>query len=275
MRGLNVNELGGETIASVGSRSWKVKDEKACIQTTNTGESLPKKLGRTYFSFDRVFDEYATTKEVYEESSSDLVKSFVKGVSGSIVAYGQTGSGKTYTMQGEGSIKEGAAGKNGVIQMVVQDIFSELANFPISAFLIRLSVIEVYNDEIRDLLNDSSQKKVTTRYDSKLGLSVDSSEEFVTDYPGMIDLFNIADSKRIVRRTEMNDMSSRSHAIYRITLEKKDLDINVDEGKDDEAVQVSTLNILDLAGFDSVQTVQKSAKNLNETQKEGININKR
>ena len=107
------------------------------------------------------------------------------------------------------------------------------------------------------------------------GLSVDSSEEFVTDYPGMIDLFNIADSKRIVRRTEMNDMSSRSHAIYRITLEKKDLDINVDEGKDDEAVQVSTLNILDLAGFDSVQTVQTSAKNLNETQKEGININKR
>ncbi len=271
LRGLNSIELGGEvskfSVTSVGSRSWKVKDEKTCVQTTNTGESLPKKLGRTFFSFDKVFDEYASTKEVYDESSGELVRSFVKGVSGSIVAYGQTGSGKTYTMQGQGSIKEGADGKNGVIQMIARDVFLELAKFHLSAFLVRLSVVEIYQDEIRDLLSDSSQQKVSTR-----GLSVDTIEEFASDYSGMIDLLNIADSKRIKRKTDMNEMSSRSHMMYRITLEKKDLEMNNGEGKVEEAVQVSTLNILDLAGFDSNN---KRGKHLNVAEKESKHINKR
>jgi len=77
MRGLNANESQmGTSILDVGSRSWKVKGNKTCVQTTNTGESLPEKIGRTIFSYDRVFDEYASTEEIYEESSRELVKSF-------------------------------------------------------------------------------------------------------------------------------------------------------------------------------------------------------
>ena len=272
MRGLNANESQmGTSILDVGSRSWKVKGNKTCVQTTNTGESLPAKIGRTIFSYDRVFDEYASTEEIYEESSRELVKSFVKGVSGSILAYGQSSSGKTYTMQGESSIKEGSASQNGVIQMIVRDIFSELTSFPISAFLIRLSMIEVYNEEIRDLLSTSGDQKIITRYDPKIGLSVDSVEKLVTDYASMINLFSIADEKRVVRNTEMNEKSSRSHVIYRITLERKDLNI-IDGDSADEAVQVSTLNIMDLAGFG---TVGRKPKQLDDVQKEGISINKR
>jgi len=173
-------------------------------------------------------------------------------------------------MQGESSIKEGSESQNGVIQMIIRDIFSELTNFPISAFLIRLSMIEVYNEEIRDLLSTSGDKKIITRYDPKFGLSVDSVEKLVTDYASMIDLFSIADEKRVVRNTEMNEKSSRSHVIYRITLEKKDLNI-IDGDSADEAVQVSTLNIMDLAGFG---TVGRKPKHLDDVQKESISINK-
>ena len=105
MRGLNQHEMGKPTKAGkksrqsiASSRSWKVKDDKSCAQTTNTGESLPRKEGRTHFTYDRVFDEHASTREVFDESARDIVNSFVNGISGSLIAYGQTGSGKTFTM---------------------------------------------------------------------------------------------------------------------------------------------------------------------------------
>lgn len=275
LRGLKAHELnnvkGGKfSITSIGSRSWKVKDRHTCVQTTNTGESLPKKIGRTHFSYDKVFDEYASTREVYENAGRQLVKRFVEGISGSLLVYGQTSAGKTHTMQGQGSIKEGSARKEGVIHMTVQDIFRELSNHQSSAFLIRVSVIEVYNEEIRDLLKDSRDNKVTTRYDSKMGLSIDSAEEFVTDYSSMIDFFSVADRNRVVKRVGENERSSRSHTMYKITLEKRD--IGVIGEHEEGTVQISTLNLIDLAGSDTV----RGGKNLlDETQKEGSNINKR
>jgi len=283
MRGLNTYELGSEiqgkfSSADIGARSWKFKGKNTCVQTTNTGESLPKKVGRTHFIFDRVFDEYASTKEIYEKSSRDIVKNCVGGISGSIIAYGQTGAGKTYTMQGDGSFKEGALKNEGVIHMAIQDLFSELAEYPNSAFLLRLSVIEVYNEEIRDLLNPS-KKAVTTRYDSKLGLFVLSKEEFVIDYNRMIELLSIADANRMVSSTGMNERSSRSHTVYKITIERKDVldrsagPVDLSEVEEDgEPIHVSTLNFVDLAGSDTVRRIDKSDDDI---QKEGSNINKR
>ena len=280
MRGLNQHEMGkptkagkysGQSIAS--SRSWKVKDDKSCAQTTNTGESLPRKEGRTHFTYDRVFDEHASTREVFDESAREIVNSFVNGISGSLIAYGQTGSGKTFTMQGKGSLKDGAAQTEGVIHMTARTLFEELAKQQSSTFLIRVSAIEVYNEEIRDLLVTSDEhRKVSTRYDSKLGCIVESTEKFVNNYEEMIGVFSIADKNRIMKKTGMNDRSSRSHTMNKIILEKKDVGSGGSayeiEFSEDESIQVSTLNLVDLAGSDTV--IRNS-----EAQKEGSNINKR
>lgn len=274
MRGLNQYELGTEVKGKVSikngiARSWKVKEHRSCVQTTNTGESLPRKEGRTCFTYDKVFDEHASTKEVFDESASDIITSFVNGISGSIIAYGQTASGKTYTMQGKGSLKDGAVENTGVIQMAIQALFEGLAKQQSSVFLLRAAVIEVHNEEIKDLLLPSDeQRKVTTRYDSKAGIVMDATEIFVTDYSSMIDLFSLADENRTVRKTEMNDRSSRSHMMIKITLEKK----HIDDSDGEEKIQVSTMNLVDLAGSDTVMT---KARNQDEAQKEGSNINKR
>ena len=281
MRGLNALELGTDkeggkfSNSIIGSKSWKVKGENICVQTTNTGESLPKKVGRTYFKYDRVFDEDASTREVYEEGGRHLVHSFVDGISGSLIVFGQTSAGKTYTMQGKGSVMEGAALKEGIIHMAIQDLFSALATRPNSAFLLRVSAIEVYNEEVRDLLSPSQGKKAESRYDSKMGMSVDTVEEFATDFDSMIDLIDTAEKNRVVKSTKMNNKSSRSHVVFKIKLEKKDIadpTTDPDNNEDLDVVQISTLNLVDLAGSD---TISRSEKYHDDTQKEARNINKR
>lgn len=253
---------------------WKMKDSKTCVQTTNTGEPLPRKDGRTYFKFDHVFGEQATNKEVYDVTTAHIVKDFVKGVSGSVICYGQTGSGKSYTVQGKGTINEGIAGGYGLLHLSIQSIFQEIATFPESYFLLRVSVIEVYNEEIRDLLDPEfdKDKKVYTVYDSKGGLSIDSTEEFVKNVDDVYKVLTLVDEHKVVKKTDMNAKSSRSHVVYKFVLEKKE-----DDESKVGAVQVSTFNLVDLAGSDTNKRklLKKSSSEENEIKKEGSSINKR
>eukprot|EP00554_Chaetoceros_debilis_P012820 CAMPEP_0194126482 /NCGR_PEP_ID=MMETSP0150-20130528/60012_1 /TAXON_ID=122233 /ORGANISM="Chaetoceros debilis, Strain MM31A-1" /LENGTH=1592 /DNA_ID=CAMNT_0038820343 /DNA_START=79 /DNA_END=4854 /DNA_ORIENTATION=- len=262
-----------------GRKSWKVEAPHAVVQTVNEGgQSIPKNHpGKTHFTFNNVFDENASTKEVYEESSRDIIESFVNGISGNIITYGQTSAGKTYTMQGDNSIKYGAMkGQGGIIQMAARDIFVEIAKHSNCLFLFRVSIIEVYNEDIRDLLADSpDDADIITRYDPKLGLFVDAIEEYPTDYVGLIQTLSKADKNRKVRSTGMNERSSRSHTMFRIILEQKPMDnIPIDFKKfaeDGQPIQISTLNLIDLAGSDTILRFQRLD---NDTTREGQGINK-
>lgn len=253
-----------------------MENDKSCVQTTNTGESLPRKNGKTHFTFDRVFDENTTTEEVYEHSCRDLVKDFVSGVSGSVILYGQTGTGKTYTMQGTGKLRDGQAGTEGIIHMAIRDLFKGLSKHMDCCFLLRMSAIEIYNEEVRDLLLSPGQRsKVTTRYDSNTGLNVETNERFFTSMDKVIEALTIVDENRVCKETEMNKRSSRSHVVFRLVLEK----MTGHEGlkcqnllKDEKSVQVSTLSLIDLAGSDPYKL--NSSKG-NDISKEGSNINKR
>ena len=280
MRPLNQNEGSHQ-------RVWKVLPKYSSVtQTSRTGQPLPERVsGRTFFTFDKTFGEAVSTAEVYDSVAKDIVTSVVVGLNGTIFAYGQTSSGKTYTMQGSGSIKEGSMGSGGVVHMAAIDIFNNISQHQDRIFLVRASFLEIYNEEVRDLLSDNSPT-LQIREDPRRGVFVQSREEIVTNFETLLGILCQGESNRAFASTAMNERSSRSHTIFRITIEsrKKGIspfvnrvdsdDENIKENvepDDDGAVLISTLNLVDLAGSESVRHTGATG----ERQKEGGMINTR
>jgi centromeric protein E len=275
MRPLNAKEENA-------SRVWRVLPQyNSVAQTTSTGQPLPERVnGRTFFTFDKTFGEDANNVGVYENVAKGIVESVVTGLNGTIFAYGQTSSGKTYTMQGSGSIEEGYSnGGGGVVHMAANDIFAHVTNTPDRIFLIRASFIEIYNEEVRDLLGDNAVLAV--REDPRRGVFVNAVEEIVTDFESLLRVLFSGEKNRAVAATGMNERSSRSHTIFRITIESRQKSEESDENDmsasnsslscDDGAVLISTLNLVDLAGSESVRHTGSTG----ERQKEGGKINQR
>lgn len=273
------------------NRVWKVLPKYSSVtQTTRTGQPLPERVsGRTFFTFDKTFNESVSTTEVYDCVAKDIVSSVVSGLNGTIFAYGQTSSGKTYTMQGAGSIKEGSASGGGIVHMAASDIFNNISKAQDRIFLVRASFLEIYNEEVRDLLSSNSPT-LQIREDPRRGVFVQSKEEIVTDFETLLGILFQGESNRAFASTAMNERSSRSHTIFRITIEsrkkssvdtedgseEKDEDDD-DDGKEnfgsesDGAVLISTLNLVDLAGSESVRHTGATG----DRQKEGGMINTR
>lgn len=271
------------------ARIWRVSQKKNFItQCTRDGKPLQNRItGKTFFQFDKTFNEKASTHDVYEGVAQNIVESVVNGLNGTIFAYGQTSSGKTYTMQGSGTIEEGHGSTGGgVVHMAARDIFSQIKNHPERSFLFRVSFIEIYNEEVKDLLANGNDKVLKIREDSKRGVFVDAKEVYVTDVESLLGVLFAGEKHRAFASTGMNDHSSRSHTIFRLTVESKqrkeaaddnssDDDNSVeslsDEDGQDEAVRISTLNLVDLAGSESVRHTGATGDRL----KEGAAINQR
>lgn len=273
MRPLNKNE--GDR-----QRIWKVLPKYNSItQTTNSGKPLGERVtGRTFFTFDKVFGEDVNTEAIYNNVAKGIISSVVSGLNGTIFAYGQTSSGKTYTMQGSGSIEDGASNSGGgVVHMAANDIFSHIKSQPDRIFLVRASFLEIYNEEVRDLLSNSNQT-LPIREDPRRGVFVQSQEEIVTDFESLLRILFRGEKSRQVASTGMNERSSRSHTIFRITIESREREVEGDAESEDEndvaaggAVRISTLNLVDLAGSESVRHTGATG----ERQKEGGMINQR
>ena len=270
-----LNQIEGDKL-----RVWKVLPKYASVtQTTRNGKALPERVtGRTFFTFDKVFGEDASTGYVYDNVAKNIVSSVVSGLNGTIFAYGQTSSGKTYTMQGSGSIEEGSAQGGGIVHMAAKDIFSQIEQSPDRMFLVRASFLEIYNEEVKDLLSGSN-RTLQIREDPRRGVFVQSVEEIVTDFKSLLKLLFQGEKSRAFAATAMNERSSRSHTIFRITIESREKGFEDDEDVTDEnrppsgdgAVRVSTLNLVDLAGSESVRHTGATG----ERQKEGGMINQR
>jgi centromeric protein E len=215
MRPLNTKEANA-------SRVWHVLPQyNSVAQTTNTGQPLPETVnGRTLFAFDKTFGEDADNIKVYENVAKGIVKSAVAGLNGTIFAYGETSSGKTYTMQVSGSIEEGYSNSGGgIVHMAANDIFNHVKNTPDRIFLIRASFVEIYNENVRDLLGDYAVLPV--REDPHRGVFVSSVEEIVTDFESLLRVLFSGEKNRAVAATSMNERSSRSHTIFHITIESR------------------------------------------------------
>ncbi|XP_066502729.1 kinesin family member 4 [Hoplias malabaricus] len=217
------------------------------------------------FTYDYVFDPTTEQEEVYNAAVSPLLAGLFKGYNATVLAYGQTGSGKTFSMGGTYTSAQENEPTVGVIPRVIRRIFQEKTKRADSEFVLHVSYLEIYNEEILDLLCTSKDKPVISiREDPKDGIKiVGLTEKGVFTAQEMVGCLEVGNSARTVGSTAMNAASSRSHAIFTITLEQR-------RGGDKTDLVVSKLHLVDLAGSER----QKKTKAEGDRLKEGISINR-
>lgn len=217
------------------------------------GTIVDKKID---FTFDKVFMPESTQADVFEDISQ-LVQSALDGYSVCIFAYGQTGSGKTFTMEG------GANEDRGMINRAVAQIFEtakELA-FKGWVYVMEASFLEIYNESLRDLLNvdmDSSKLEIKKQKGSEEIYVTDLTVVTVTNEKEVNTLLKRARDARSVAKTDMNELSSRSHSVFRLKIKG----INSSTGENCTA----TLNLVDLAGSERLAASGCTGDRLKETQ---------
>ncbi|XP_066444764.1 kinesin-like protein KIF3C isoform X1 [Eleutherodactylus coqui] len=200
----------------------------------NHGE-LPKT-----FTFDAVYDANSKQADLYDETVRPLIDSVLQGFNGTIFAYGQTGTGKTYTMQGLWVETD----KKGVIPNSFDHIFTHISRSQNQQYLVRASYLEIYQEEIRDLLCKDQTKKLELKENPESGVYIKDLSSFVTKNVKEIEhVMNLGNQARSVACTNMNEYSSRSHTIFVITIECSELGVD-----GEEHIRVGKLNLVDLAG---------------------------
>ncbi|KAK0136488.1 Chromosome-associated kinesin KIF4 [Merluccius polli] len=236
-----------------------------CCLTFVPGEPQVIVGAEKAFTYDYVFDPMAEQEEVFTAAVSPLLCGLFKGYHATVLAYGQTGSGKTFSMGGTYTSAQENEPCVGVIPRVIQRIFQERDKLADCETSLTVSYLEIYNEDILDLLCSSKDKlAISIREDPKEGIKiVGLTEKQVTSAEEMVTCLEVGNSARTVGSTAMNAASSRSHAIFTITLEQR-------RGKDKSDSVVSKLHLVDLAGSER----QKKTKAEGDRLKEGISINR-
>ncbi|XP_067853165.1 kinesin family member 4 [Heptranchias perlo] len=217
-----------------------------------------------FFSYDYVFDPCAEQEEVFSIAVDPLIQGIFKGYNATVLAYGQTGSGKTYSMGGAYTSGQEGDPSVGVIPRVINMLFKIIEENSDNDFTLKVSYLEIYNEEILDLLYPSREKsQIHIREDPKEGIKiVGLTEKKVITAMEMVNCLEQGNSTRTVAATAMNSQSSRSHAIFTITVEQR-------KKSDKNNYFRSKLHLVDLAGSER----QKKTKAEGDRLKEGININ--
>ena len=238
---------------------------------------------RYKFTFDTVLPPQVKQQEMYQTCAKSVVLSTVEGYNGTVLAYGQTGSGKTHTMQG--TVQTSRSGERGIIPRAVDDIFSYIRNNGGASggfenlskkYLVRVSYLQIYNEQISDLLKPD-RSNLAIREEKKRGLFVEGLSEWVVRSPGeAMSLVHEGAARRATGATRINELSSRSHAIFIITTESCELSQEpVSPAKASpmggrgyaakpKKVQVGKLNLVDLAGSERVNVTGAAGKRLEE-----------
>ncbi|XP_034201768.1 kinesin-like protein KIN-7N isoform X2 [Prunus dulcis] len=191
---------------SNGGTFWKVDDNRISLHKPH---GTP--ISGVSYAFDHVFDEGCTNSRVYELLTKDIIHAAVEGFNGTAFAYGQTSSGKTFTMNG--SEKD-----PGIIHRAVRDVFDRIQMISHREFLIRVSYMEIYNEEINDLFAVENQK-LQIHESLERGIFVAGlREEIVSNAEQVLKLIESGEVNRHFGETNMNARSSRSHTIFRMNL---------------------------------------------------------
>uniref|UniRef100_A0A4W5MSV3 Kinesin family member 4 n=1 Tax=Hucho hucho TaxID=62062 RepID=A0A4W5MSV3_9TELE len=228
------------------------------------------------FTYDYVFDPTTEQEEVFNSAVSPLLCGLFQGYHATVLAYGQTGSGKTFSMGGTYTSAQENEPTVGVIPRVVRMIFHEREKHTDCEISLTVSYLEIYNEDILDLLCPSVSKDkpstINIREDPKEGIKiVGLTERQVMSAHEMVGCLELGNSARTVGSTAMNAASSRSHAIFTITLEQRRgffLSVSNCVFRSDNVV--SKLHLVDLAGSER----QKKTKAEGDRLKEGISINR-
>ena len=213
------------------------------------------------YTFDHIFDMDSTQEDVYKIAAVPAVESLMSGYNSTIFAYGQTGTGKTYTM--EGFSYDYLSPKKGLIPRAIENIFKYIENNSNSdtTFIIRVTYLQIYNESIDDLLK-SEKKHLSIRESHKKGIYVEGLSEWAVCSPNDIyALLERGAQSRIRAQTKMNDVSSRSHAVFTIILEQ----MKISKGK--KKFKCGKLNLVDLAGSERVKLSGATGKQLDESRR--------
>ncbi|VDK86135.1 unnamed protein product [Litomosoides sigmodontis] len=197
-------EQGYQNIVSVDSTSNSVS-----VINPNNNQELPRS-----FTFDAVFGEDSDQFSVYNIAARQIVDNVLKGYNGTILAYGQTGTGKTFTMLGNNTCP-------GIIPNSFAHIFDHIAKCPQDkTFLVRVSYLEIYNEEIRDLLAKNPVHGLEIKERPDIGVYVkDLSSVTVSSADHMERIMQYGNNYRSTGATKMNINSSRSHSVFTVTIE--------------------------------------------------------
>ncbi|CAN0910146.1 Kinesin-like protein KIN-7O [Linum grandiflorum] len=246
------------------SSPWRVSGNSVYIPNHSSKfEFGTETFSLTHFILDRVFGEDSKTEEIYRARTRDIVAAAIRGFNGTVFAYGQTNSGKTHTMRG-------SADELGVIPLAVHDIFNIIHEDVGREFLLRMSYLEIYNEDINDLLAPE-HRKLQIHENLERGIYVAGlREEIVTSPQQVLDFMQFGEAHRHIGETNMNVYSSRSHTIFRMIIESRDRTEDADMANSCDAVRVSVLNLVDLAGSERAAKTGAEGVRL----KEGSHINK-
>ncbi|XP_068919318.1 kinesin-like protein KIF1C isoform X2 [Petaurus breviceps papuanus] len=208
--------------------------------------------------------QFASQLQVYQDIGEEMLLHAFEGYNVCIFAYGQTGAGKSYTMMGRQE-----PGQQGIVPQLCEDLFSRVSenkNAQLS-YSVEVSYMEIYCERVRDLLNPKSRGGLRVREHPILGPYVqDLSKLAVTSYADIADLMDCGNKARTVAATNMNETSSRSHAVFTIVFTQRCHDQF--SGLDTE--KVSKISLVDLAGSERADSSGARGMRL----KEGANINK-
>jgi len=220
------------------------------------------------FTFDRVYDPNSSQNEVYNDTAKPAVMSVLQGYNATILAYGQTGTGKTFTM--EGFKFNGQDPQRGIVPRSMEEIFKYIENLSSNSrttFMVRVSYLQIYNEIISDLLR-TDRSNLHIREDKKKGVFVEGLSEWAVRSPHEIyTLIQKGALNRATAATRMNDMSSRSHAVFIIIVEQMTTTLDEDTGEEYQEIRVGKLNLVDLAGSERVRVTGATGKRLEECKK--------
>ncbi|KAL4630705.1 kinesin-like protein KIF1A isoform X2 [Arapaima gigas] len=252
------------------------KESKCIIQmsgntTTIINPKVPKE--NKSFNFDYSYwshtspedTNYASQQQVYKDIGEEMLLHAFEGYNVCIFAYGQTGAGKSYTMMGKQEKDQ-----QGIIPLLCEDLFTKINdsnNDNSMSYSVEVSYMEIYCERVRDLLNPKNKGNLRVREHPLMGPYVeDLSKLAVTSYNDIQDLMDSGNKARTVAATNMNETSSRSHAVFNIIFTQKRYDAETDNTSE----KVSKISLVDLAGSERADSTGAKGTRL----KEGANINK-
>eukprot|EP00040_Diaphanoeca_grandis_P018619 m.97925 g.97925 ORF g.97925 m.97925 type:complete len:721 (+) comp27023_c0_seq1:270-2432(+) len=217
------------------------------------------------FRFDMCFDMQSKQLDVYNRTARDIVAACLDGYNGTIFAYGQTGTGKTFSMEGV----RGNPELQGIIPNSFAHIFGVISQAKeTTRFLVRCSYLEIYCEDVRDLLGKDQTKKLQVKGHGDKGIYVQDLSSFVCKNADDMDrIMTKGNSNRMVGQTKMNAHSSRSHAIFTVTIERSD---KTPDGK--SSFRSGKLNLVDLAGSERQGKTGAEGQRLKEATKINLSL---
>ncbi|XP_053610320.1 kinesin-like protein unc-104 isoform X3 [Plodia interpunctella] len=264
VRPFNSREIARECkcIIEMTGNTTIIQNPKAPPGTKDSAKSF--NFDFSYWSHNPNDPEFSSQVMVYKDIGEEMLQHAFDGYNICIFAYGQTGAGKSYTMMGRGE-----EGQEGIIPQICQDLFRRIRQTTSDdlKYSVEVSYMEIYCERVRDLLNPKNKGNLRVREHPALGPYVeDLSKLAVTSFQDINDLIDEGNKARTVAATNMNETSSRSHAVFTIffTQQRHDVTTNLTSEK------VSKISLVDLAGSERADSTGAKGTRL----KEGANINK-